>query len=459
MLIGLTLLNAAMGLNQEGKANASVAALQKMMVVSAKVRRDGSLVQLPMEQLVPGDIVNIEAGDLVPADGRLLTAATLEIDESALTGESVPVPKQVEAVAEGAGLGDRVDLAFMNTQVTRGAGTMLVTNTGMATEVGHISGMLQVTKDEVTPLTRQLNALTNQILVIAGVALLISIGIGLWRNTPADELFLTAIAFAVSAIPTGLPAVVTAILSRGTTTLASAGAIVKRLRSVETLGSTSAINSDKTGTLTLNQMTAVQMAVVHGRYAITGEGYSTEGQITHVGGQVEGPLDSLLLPMALCADAEIRDGGAGRRPDRGRAGRPGREGRGRPDPHPRALPARRDPPVRRRVQVHGDVPPDDGRAGQGGHPRLRQGGAGPAPRACLVGAGHRRPAVSDRRGPRAVPHRERPAGRPGPAGPGDRAAGLRPEDVRPERRPAAAGRRPSAAGARRHRRPAADRGT
>ena len=308
MLIGLTLLNAAMGLNQEGKANASVAALQKMMVVSAKTRRDGSLVQLAMDQLVPGDIVNIEAGDLVPADGRILTAATLEIDESALTGESVPVPKQVDAVDESAGLGDRIDLAFMNTQVTRGAGTILVTNTGMATEVGHISGMLQVTKDEVTPLTRQLNALTNQILVIAGVALLISIGIGLWRDTPLDELFLTAIAFAVSAIPTGLPAVVTAILSRGTTTLASAGAIVKRLRSVETLGSTSAINSDKTGTLTLNQMTAVQMAVVHGRYAITGEGYSTEGQITHVGGQVEGPLDALLLPMALCADAEIRDG-------------------------------------------------------------------------------------------------------------------------------------------------------
>ena len=308
VLIGLTLLNAAMGLNQEGKASASVAALQKMMVVNAKVRRDGALATLPMEQLVPGDIVNIEAGDLVPADGRLLTAATLEIDESALTGESVPVPKQVDAVKEDAALGDRIDLAFMNTQVTRGAGTLLVTNTGMATEVGHISGMLQTTEDEVTPLTRQLNALTNQILVIAGVALLISIGLGLWRNTPFDELFLTAIAFAVSAIPTGLPAVVTAILSMGTTTLASAGAIVKRLRSVETLGSTSAINSDKTGTLTLNQMTAVQMAVVGRQYAISGEGYSTDGAITHVGGQPDVPLDVLLLPMALCADAEIRNG-------------------------------------------------------------------------------------------------------------------------------------------------------
>src|SRR6476660_1396422 len=150
VLIGLTLLNAAMGLNQEGKANASVAALQKMMVVSAKVRRDGSLVQLPMEQLVPGDIVNIEAGDLVPADGRILTAATLEIDESALTGESAPVPKSIDAVAADAALGDRIDMAFMNTQVTRGAATFLVTSTGMGTEVGHISDMLQGQTAEAT---------------------------------------------------------------------------------------------------------------------------------------------------------------------------------------------------------------------------------------------------------------------------------------------------------------------
>ena len=195
VLIGLTLFNAAMGLNQEGKAEASVAALQKMMVVNARVRRDGQLSALPMEQLVPGDIVSIEAGDLVPADGRLLTAATLEIDESALTGESLPVPKHVDAVAADAALGDRIDLAFMNTQVTRGAGSLVVTKTGMETEVGHISGMLQATETEVTPLTRQLNQLTNQILVIAGVALAISIGLGLWRDTPFDELFLTAVAF------------------------------------------------------------------------------------------------------------------------------------------------------------------------------------------------------------------------------------------------------------------------
>ena len=308
LLIFLTLLNAAMSLNQEGKASASVAALQKMMVVKAKVRRDGDLGEVAMDQLVPGDIVNIEAGDLVPADGRILTAATLEIDESALTGESLPVPKQTDPVAADSALGDRVDLAFMNTQVTRGAGTMVVIGTGMTTEVGHISGMLQMTKEEMTPLTRQLSLLTNQILVIAGVALMASIGIGLWRGTPFDELFLTAVAFSVSAIPTGLPAVVTAVLSAGTQKLAAAGAIVKRLRSVETLGSTSAINSDKTGTLTLNQMTAVQMAVVGRRYAISGEGYSTVGQITHVAGQPDVPLDRLLLPMALCADAEVKDG-------------------------------------------------------------------------------------------------------------------------------------------------------
>ncbi len=307
-LILLTLFNAWMAMNQEGKAEASASALSKMMVVKSKVRRDGDLAEIAMDQLVPGDIVNIEAGDLVPADSRILTAATLEIDESALTGESVPTPKQVDAVAADAALGDRVDMAFMNCQVTRGAGTILVVTTGMATEVGHISGMLQSTTIEKTPLTKQLDALTNQILIIAGVALVVSIGLGLYRNVQLEELFLSAVAFAVAAIPTALPAVVTAILSKGSQLLADAGAIMKRLRSVETLGSTSAMNSDKTGTLTLNQMTAVQMATTSGRYSITGDGYSTTGQINHAGGQPDVPLEQYLLPMALCADAEVRDG-------------------------------------------------------------------------------------------------------------------------------------------------------
>jgi Ca2+-transporting ATPase len=273
------------------------------------VRRDGELREIPAQELVPGDVVSFEAGDLVTADGRLISAATLEIDGAALTGESIPTSKLVDAVAEDAPLGDRHDMAFMNTNVTRGSGQMVVVATGMTTEVGHISGMLQVDEDQETPLTRQINTLTNQLLVIAGLALLASISIGYFiRGDSFNTLFVTAIAFAVSAIPTGLPAVITTILSYGTQTLAKAHAIVKQLRSVETLGSTSAINSDKTGTLTLNQMTAVQMAVVGRRYSISGEGYSTEGQITHVGGQPDVPLDQLLLPMALCADAEVRDG-------------------------------------------------------------------------------------------------------------------------------------------------------
>jgi P-type Ca2+ transporter type 2C len=308
LLLVLTLLNAFLGLSQEGKAAASVAALQKMMVVKTKVFRDGQLSELPMDQLVPGDVVNIEAGDIVPADGRIIRAATLEIDESALTGESLPVPKQVETVSEDSGLGDRLDMAFMNTNVTRGAGTIVVTGTGMATEVGHISKLLQTTKAEKTPLTVQLDRLTGQILIIAGFALVASISLGLLRGEAFQTLFLAAVAFSVSAIPTALPAVVTTVLTIGTTQLAKEGAIVKRLRSVETLGSTSAINSDKTGTLTLNQMTAVQMSVVGRRYAVSGEGYSTQGTITRVGGQTDVPLDTFLLPMALTADATVRNG-------------------------------------------------------------------------------------------------------------------------------------------------------
>src|SRR6516165_1576286 len=277
LLILLTLFNAVMGLQQEGKAAAAVAALQKMIIITARVRRDGQLAEIPAGQLVPGDIVAIEAGDIVPADGRLLKAATLEVDESALTGESLPVAKGIEPVA-GAGtpLGDRTDMAYMNTNVTRGTGEFVITATGMTTEVGHISGLLQAEEAGKTPLTRQLDKLTRQILWIAGAALIVSVVLNLARGDTFTTVFTAAIAFAVGALPENLPAVVTTILAYGTQALAKAGAIMKRMASTETLGSTSAINSDKTGTLTLNQMTAVQMAVVGRRYAIEGRGYSTE---------------------------------------------------------------------------------------------------------------------------------------------------------------------------------------
>jgi len=309
VLILLTLFNAVLGLQQEGKAAAAVAALQQMMIVKARVRRDGQLREVPAEQLVPGDIVSIEAGDIVPADGRLLRAATLEVAESALTGESLPVAKDKEPV-EGAAtpLGDRTDMVYMNTNVTRGSGVFVVTATGMATEVGHISGMLQAEQAAKTPLTRQLDKLTRQILWIAGFALIVSMILNLARGDTFAAVFTAAVAFAVGAIPENLPAVVTAILASGTQALARVGAIMKRLQSTETLGSTSAINSDKTGTLTLNQMTAVRMALVGRRYAIEGTGYSAEGQIARVGGEAEVALDEFLLPMVLASDAVVNAG-------------------------------------------------------------------------------------------------------------------------------------------------------
>jgi Ca2+-transporting ATPase len=309
IILLLTLLNAVIGLHQEGKAAAAVAALQKMMIVKAKVRRDGSMVELPAEQLVPGDVVSIEAGDLVPADGRLVRAATLEVAEAALTGESLPVSKGVDAVRPAdTPLGDRSDMVYMNTSVTRGSGEFVITATGMATEVGKISGMLQASSEPKTPLTRQLDRLTNQILVIGGTALVLSMILNLSRGYEFKKVFTAAVAFAISAIPTGLPAVVTTILAMGTQRLAAAGAIMKRLRSTETLGSTSAINSDKTGTLTLNQMTAVELSLIGRRFSITGTGYSTEGHITRTAGSSDPPLDQFLMPMALASDATVSDG-------------------------------------------------------------------------------------------------------------------------------------------------------
>jgi Ca2+-transporting ATPase len=306
VILALTVLNAVLGLNQEGKAAAAVAALAKMMIVKARVRRDGELTQLPAEELVPGDVLAIEAGDVVPADGRLLAAATLEVAEAALTGESLPVGKTLEPVeAVDAALGDRTDMVYMNTNVTRGTGEFVVTATGMATEVGHISGMLQTQEDSKSPLTLQLEKLTKQLVTIAGVALAASVLINMSRGQSFTAVFTAGVAFAIAAIPTGLPAVVTTILARGTRLLAEADAIVKRLRSTETLGATSAICSDKTGTLTLNQMTAVELTIPGRRYTVSGTGYSSEGRIKHVAGEPEVELEQFMLPLALACDAVI----------------------------------------------------------------------------------------------------------------------------------------------------------
>ncbi|HVL22697.1 MAG TPA: HAD-IC family P-type ATPase, partial [Thermomicrobiales bacterium] len=307
VLIGLTLVNAVMGLHQEAKAEASLAALQGMMKTIARVRRDGQPIEVNATELVPGDIVLVEAGNLVPADGRLFVAATVEIEEGALTGESVPVSKDTDTIdREDVALGDRACMAFMNTSVTRGRGEMIVTGTGMNTEIGHIGAMLDATQADKTPLQKKLDELTVVITGIAAFALVVIVVVGAIRGQSRDELFITGIALAVAAIPTGLPAVVTTLLSLGTRALAERNAIMKRLPAVETLGSTSAICSDKTGTLTLNKMTARELAIPGqgNRFKITGEGYSTEGQILRPGG-VGQSLDPFLLPMILCADATL----------------------------------------------------------------------------------------------------------------------------------------------------------
>jgi Ca2+-transporting ATPase len=306
VLAGLTVFNAIVGLRQEAKAEESVKALAQMMKTVARVRRDGQAIEIDAEELVAGDVVLVEAGNRIPADGRIFVAATLEIEEAALTGESLPVAKAPDPVTgESVPLGDRTGMAYMNTSVTRGRGEFVVTATGMGTEIGHIAGLLASTEAEKTPLQRQLDALSKVIAGIAGIALILVMLLGLARDQSFDELFITGVALAVAAIPTGLPAVVTALLSIGTREIARRNAIVKRLPAVETLGSTSAICSDKTGTLTLNKMTARELVIPgQNRFNVTGEGYSTEGEIKHVGGS-RFDLDPYLLPMILCADAVL----------------------------------------------------------------------------------------------------------------------------------------------------------
>ena len=257
IILAVVVLNAAFGVYQEGQAEAAIEALKNMSSPLARVRRDGNVVEIDSRELVPGDIVLLEAGDVVPADMRLLEAASLKIEEAALTGESVPVEKDVtETVEAEAGIGDRVNMGYQNSNVTYGRGTGVVTNTGMYTEVGKIADMLANADESQTPLKQSLEqlskTLTYLIIAIALVTFLVSVFI---RGEQPLEGLMVAVALAVAAIPEGLPAIVTILLSLGTTTLAKRNAIVRKLPAVETLGSTEIIASDKTGTLTMNQMT------------------------------------------------------------------------------------------------------------------------------------------------------------------------------------------------------------
>ena len=299
----VVLLNATLGFFQEHRAEAALAALKNMLAPTARVRRDGEVHLIEAASLVPGDILLLEAGDRIPADARVLSAHSAEVAEAALTGESQAVAKLPEAVAVGAPLAERYDMVFMNTIVTRGRLEAVVTATGMHTEMGRLAGLLAATAEGETPLQQQLNVLGKRLALIASIVVGIMFAIGLLRGDPLVQTAMTAIALAVAAIPEGLPAVVTVTLALGMHRMARRNAIVKKLAAVETLGCTTVICSDKTGTLTLNQMTARAVFLDGRRHAVTGEGYGSEGSIE--GGD---DVRHHLLPAALCVDARVRDG-------------------------------------------------------------------------------------------------------------------------------------------------------
>ncbi len=301
-------LNAIIGFVQENRAEASLEALKKMLVTQTRVRRNGELLSVPAGDLVPGDIVLVEAGDRVPADGRLITAVNLEVEEAALTGESVPSVKALEAIdRDEVPLGDRKNMVYMNTTVTRGRGDLVITGTGMTTEIGRIAGLLRSADDEKTPLQKQLDVLAHSLARLAGVIVALVFVIGLIRGDSFSELFLTAVALAVASIPEGLPAVTAVTLAIGVSKMAKQNAIVKRLAGVETLGCTSVICSDKTGTLTLNQMTARELFIQGRNHRVTGEGYSPAGEIQRAAGDELFTFPAALAPLALCNDAVLRE--------------------------------------------------------------------------------------------------------------------------------------------------------
>ena len=279
VIFAVVLLNAIVGYIQEAKAKHAIEALAQSIVTEATVIRDGKQHQLPAVQLVPGDLVRLEAGDKVPADLRLIEIKNLHIDESVLSGESVPVNKKTNPLDADTQLADRVNLAFAGTVVTSGQGRALVIAVGEATATGQISKMVEQSVNLITPLTRKIEQLSWRLLwVILGLAAL-AFTIGLGGGKSWIEMFQTAVALAVSGIPEELPPIVTIILAIGVSRMAARHAIIRKLPAVETLGSATVICSDKTGTLTKNQMTVEQIYAGGQCYSVSGAGYRTDGDI------------------------------------------------------------------------------------------------------------------------------------------------------------------------------------
>ena len=256
LILLIVVLNAMMGVLQESKAEKALDALKNLSAPHARVLRDGKETVIDASELVPGDIIRLEAGDFIPADARLIQSASLKSEESALTGESVPAEKDAQAViAEDAPLGDRTNMVFSGCSITYGTATAVVTATGMNTEMGNIANLLEAEEESMTPLQKKLAQLGKYLGILALAACAIIFVVGILNGIPSMEIFMTAVSLAVSAIPEGLPAIVTIVLSIGVQRMVSKNAIIRRLPAVETLGSASIICSDKTGTLTQNRMT------------------------------------------------------------------------------------------------------------------------------------------------------------------------------------------------------------
>lgn len=281
IIIAIVIVNAFLSIYQEGKAEEAIAALQKMSSPKAKVIRDGDREEVDSNKLVPGDIIVLETGDIVPADLRLIESSNLKIDESSLTGESVAVEKHFDQVYDGKmEIGDRENLAYSSTIVTYGRGMGVVIETGHKTEIGKIATSIATVGDEQTPLQRKLAKLSKTLGILVIVICAVVMGVGLlYKHDPLD-MFMTAISLAVAAVPEGLPAIVTIVLSIGMGKMAEKNAIVKKLLAVETLGTTTVICSDKTGTLTQNEMTVVKVFTDGQVYHVSGTGYSPEGDVT-----------------------------------------------------------------------------------------------------------------------------------------------------------------------------------
>jgi P-type Ca2+ transporter type 2C len=304
VVLVVVVINATVGFIQERKAEAALDSLRNLMVPTARVRRNTTVTELSSTAVVPGDIVLLDAGDRVPADGRLISSSKLEVDESTLTGESQPVDKAAAALPPSTdgnvALAERATMVHANTTVTRGHAEMVVTSTGMDTQLGHIAGMLTAAGTGTTPLQRQLDGLARNLAWLSGGIVTVVAAIGLARGQDITDVLLTAVALAVATIPEGLPAVTALTLALGVSRMARRNAIIKRMASVETLGCTDVVCTDKTGTLTLNQMTAHQLVVGGVFHTIDGQGYDPSGTI-------EPPIGSrgtdALIGLALCSDA------------------------------------------------------------------------------------------------------------------------------------------------------------